>query len=256
MYESTEELLKNDSYEKHKYRLNNLFLKRNDRFWSLLYPYLNLSGPKTLPFETNFCIGSGQSTFKDGKPDKQPWFNLGKQNFQPSTPSQTEFFTHNYDDAFEGGNSLHIQTKELIRLFTCGFTCDHDVIFTYTYKRFSLDNDLKVKFNIIDSSSDKLYTVECNAWEDNNDAIKISPLNSNELKIVAEYLSRNYNARIPDATVEEWTTKSFLLKFKKNQKCVITDIGVGKKKTGKILLGKISLFPAKHLGIDYKAFIE
>jgi len=135
-----------------KDRFNSIFLERNDRFWSSMYPYFYLFGPKTLPFITNFCIGSGKKFFRMGREVKKNWFNLKQQAIQPSTPTQEGFLTHFYDDAFDGGSSLMLHAAdELIRVFVCELSCDDDVILSYTFKRHSQrHDDVHVALNVVD----------------------------------------------------------------------------------------------------------
>ncbi|KAJ8890082.1 hypothetical protein PR048_009589 [Dryococelus australis] len=57
-------------------------------FWQKLWPFLYLHGPCKLPFCTSFCQGFGSKLYHCGAVvSDSPWYNLGKQQFQPNVTS-------------------------------------------------------------------------------------------------------------------------------------------------------------------------
>lgn len=195
-------------------------------------------GPKTLPFTTNFCIGSGKKFYRMGKESRRDgWFNLKNQGFQPSTPSSIGHFTHYYEDAFNGGSCLSIETNELIKIFTSEFSTEHGIIFSYTFKKEHARNDLQVYLNIANVSSNREHQIICG-----NENDEIVPLNYESVRDVNIYLATSGHIAIP-SIINDWETRFYLLKF--NRHAIITDIGVRKIHAGRILLGQMSFYSAK-----------
>ncbi|TMW43121.1 hypothetical protein DOY81_011801 [Sarcophaga bullata] len=116
---------------------NEAFLLRNEKFWWLLWEHLATHPYNTMPFYTDFCMGSGKKTYFHGLPkastkisdatkveeegDKENssegFFNLSRQSLQPSVPLHN-LATRCYDDAFNGGSCLRInQYDHSFRLF-------------------------------------------------------------------------------------------------------------------------------------------
>jgi mannosyl-glycoprotein endo-beta-N-acetylglucosaminidase len=210
-----------------------------------MYEYFYMFGPKTLPFTTNFCIGSGRSFFRMGKPVKKSWFNLKLQGIQPSTPSREGFFTHFYDDAFDGGSCLSLDTTELIRLFVCELDCNDDIIFSYTFKRNSDRNDIQLSMNLLElnSSVDIQLVFE---GSNGTNPFAISCLDENDVRNVSNFLASKRQTVIP-SQINGWETRYYLMKFEKSKKVRITDIGFKKMKRGNVLLGFMSFYSAKDL---------
>lgn len=225
-------------------RFNQKSLERNDRFWSSLFPYLYMFGPKSLPFVSSFSIGSGKRFYRMGREVKTNWFNLKLQDPLPSTPSREGFYTHNYDDAFNNGNSLSLDTTELIRLFVCELCCDDDIIFSYTFKRQNERNDLQVNLVVSDMYTNADREIIC---QRSNGSLCLS---ESDVLQVASHFFTNQLPFTP-AKINGWETRYFLLKFRPSTKAIITDIGVKKARMSKILLGQIAFYPAKNLGKDF-----
>jgi mannosyl-glycoprotein endo-beta-N-acetylglucosaminidase len=226
-------------------RFNVKFLERNDRFWSSMYEFFYMFGPKTLPFVTNFCIGSGKKMYRMGREVKRNWFNLKLQGVQPSTPSREGFFSHHYDDAFDGGSSLSMDTTELIRLFVCELSCDDDVIFSYTFKRQSESNDVQVNLNVLDLRRSTDAQLVCDGDNGTNPFV-VSCLSEDDVRRLAVYFADNRLSFVP-SVINGWETRYYLLKFDKSVKALITDIGLKKSRHGKVLLGQMSFYSAKNL---------
>ncbi|CRK96295.1 CLUMA_CG009715, isoform A [Clunio marinus] len=242
-----------DSYRD---RFNERFLERNDRFWKSMYEFFYIFGPKTLPFVTNFCIGSGKRFYRMGREVKKNWFNLKHQGFQPSTPSLEGVFTHYYDDAFDGGSSLSLDTTDLIRMFVCEFPCDDDVIFAYTFKRSSGMNDVHVNLNISDIERNVDIQLVCGGKNSTNPFV-MSCVSEEDVRTIAIFLANSRQVFIP-SLINGWETRYFLLTFNSSTKALITDIGIKKLKRGRILIGHLAFYSAKnfnrndfgHTGLD------
>lgn len=117
---------------------NQLFIYRNNRFWSLLWRHLYTCGPTQLPFYTAFCLGSGKRKFRDGRETHSTtWFSLMEHQIQPLMPSPTTY-QHYFEDAFHGGSCLKLNGNvKNVRLFVSDFDCDNDIIVSYAFKRTS-----------------------------------------------------------------------------------------------------------------------
>uniref|UniRef100_A0A182IUL9 Cytosolic endo-beta-N-acetylglucosaminidase TIM barrel domain-containing protein n=1 Tax=Anopheles atroparvus TaxID=41427 RepID=A0A182IUL9_ANOAO len=124
------------------------FLQTNDRFWNLLWRHLHVRGPNQLPFHSAFCLGSGKFYNRFGRTQSdQCWFNLARQNFQPTIPyappleyarrtDALSHWTHHFDDALDGGSCLKLRNVEHDkRLFACDFPCGSDLIVCYAFRR-------------------------------------------------------------------------------------------------------------------------
>lgn len=117
---------------------NQHFISRNNKFWDLLWKHFYSRGPKTLPFYTSFCLGSGKRKFRDGlETNSLTWFNLMEHEIQPLLPGPNTY-EHFFDDSFRGGSCLKFNSNVTnVRLFTTDFNCDNDIIVSYAFKRTS-----------------------------------------------------------------------------------------------------------------------
>lgn len=181
-----------------------------------------------------------------GKESREGWFNLKYQGFQPSTPSSAGHFTHHYEDAFNGGSCLSIETNELIKIFTSEFSTDEGIIFSYTFKCEHQRNDLQVALNITNSTNHRELQIVCGNAEEES-STKVVPLSYHAVRDVNIHLASSGHLAIPTA-INGWNTRFYLLKFQNDS--LITDIGVKKIHTGRVLLGQMSFYSAKHLNID------
>nr|CAD7455738.1 unnamed protein product [Timema tahoe] len=72
----------------HEYLGKENFVTHEHVFWQKLWPYLQIHGPTLLPFETSFCQGFGEKMYNKGMiVSERPWYNLSKQQYQPSIAS-------------------------------------------------------------------------------------------------------------------------------------------------------------------------
>lgn len=237
------------SSDEYRDRFNQKFLERNDRFWSSMYEYFYMFGPKSLPFVTNFCIGSGKRDYRMGREVKKNWFNLKLQGIQPSTPSREGFFSHYFDDAFDGGSSLSLDTTELIRIFVSEFSCVDDIIFSYTFKRQSEANDVQMNLNIFNTERNVDGQLVCDGSNGTNQFV-VSCLVEDDVREIASFLASNRKTFVP-SKINGWETRYYLLKFDRSAKMIITDIGFKKMTHGKVLLGQIACYSAKHLKNEF-----
>ncbi|XP_057366566.1 uncharacterized protein LOC130687416 isoform X2 [Daphnia carinata] len=119
------------------------FKELSFKFWSLLFPYMNLHGTNSLPIRTSFCPGYGQGKYDGGQlVDSKPWHNMSRQQLQPCLAAVRGLFEIKGDifdvfrcgskstfgkqevcnaDAFNGGGCLNIQspTDAVFPLFFC-----------------------------------------------------------------------------------------------------------------------------------------
>ena len=214
-----------------------------------MYDYFYMFGPKNLPFVTNFCIGSGKEFFRMGRVVKKNWFNLKFQGVQPSTPSREGFYTHHYEDAFDGGSSLSIEHVDLIRLFVCELPCDDDVIFSYTFKRLTDANDVQMNLTVLDLKRSVDVQLVCDGPLGTN-PFSIACLDEDDVRNIAIHLANNRQTFVA-SNINGWETRYYLLKFDKSRRAVITDIGIKKMRRGKILLGQVAFYTANDMENDF-----
>uniref|UniRef100_A0A1B6DUG4 Cytosolic endo-beta-N-acetylglucosaminidase n=1 Tax=Clastoptera arizonana TaxID=38151 RepID=A0A1B6DUG4_9HEMI len=113
------------------------FLNREYVFWRKLWQNLYVYGHSTLPFRTTFCQGFGDYRFKEGNVCAEvPWFNLSKQNIQPSCVScihntKTRSLSNDpmcislcTDKAYEGGSCIKLSSCNLGASFYRLLACD------------------------------------------------------------------------------------------------------------------------------------
>lgn len=128
------------------------FIANQDKFWSLLHPYLPTHGVSSLPFVTNFGRGYGEFGFKCGNEVmKKAWCNLSGQQIVP-THGQEQFSTiegavgkkttmqYVISDAFNGGGCVEFHggldagQVTRCRLFATGICGSHPLLVSYTIK--------------------------------------------------------------------------------------------------------------------------
>ncbi|KAH8408900.1 hypothetical protein KR009_003618, partial [Drosophila setifemur] len=111
-------------------RVNSAFLARNEAWWSRIWPTLATHPYMSLPFFTDFCVGSGRSSFARGfrVNDGRSFFNLARQSLQPSVPVDRNA-VHNFEAAYSGGCSLSVVNYErAFRLFVTDFRLNRGVL--------------------------------------------------------------------------------------------------------------------------------
>ncbi|XP_041473425.1 cytosolic endo-beta-N-acetylglucosaminidase-like [Lytechinus variegatus] len=127
------------------------FIANQDKFWSLLDPYLYTHGVSSLPFVTNFCRGYGEFGFKCGNEVmKKAWCNLSSQQIVPTygteqfcnTEGASKKTSMQYlvSDGFNGGGCIEIHgglaANQITRckLFATGISGSHPLLVSYTVK--------------------------------------------------------------------------------------------------------------------------
>lgn len=145
--------------------LNTRFLARDREFWGSLWPSMAIYGPDQLPFYTSFCIGSGEFSNRLGmRVKRKSWFDLRKQELQPTNPSIERCF----DDSFDGGSCLSFGKPSFgktDRLFICDFGAFKDVLVSVAFKRNYRTIDLNLVLKLKPSPSQRelpLFLVDKN----------------------------------------------------------------------------------------------
>lgn len=213
-----------------------------------MYDYFYLFGPKTLPFVSSFCIGSGKRFYRMGREVKRDWFNLKLQSIATTTPAREGFFSFHYDDAFDAGSSLSLDTTELIRIFVCELPCHYDIIFSYTFKRQSDINNVQVNLNLYDVRRQVDGQLVCDGSSGTN-PFAIACLAEDDVRTIAVFLANSRQTFVP-SLINGWETRYYLLKFNPSAKVLITDVGVRKMRRGKVLLGQVAFYSAKDLNLQ------
>ncbi|XP_017872406.1 PREDICTED: cytosolic endo-beta-N-acetylglucosaminidase [Drosophila arizonae] len=117
--------------------VNAAFLLRNEYWWARLWPSLATHPYRRLPFYTNFCVGSGRSSFECGARQRtgRPFFNLARQALQPSVPLGGNA-ERSFDTAYAGGCALRIVNYvRAFRLFLTEFQLPQGILLLgYAYK--------------------------------------------------------------------------------------------------------------------------
>ncbi|XP_046438826.1 cytosolic endo-beta-N-acetylglucosaminidase 1-like isoform X2 [Daphnia pulex] len=129
------------------------------KFWSLLFPYLNVHGPTSLPIRTSFCPGYGKSKYFGGQlVEDKPWHNISKQQLQPCLAAVRGLFDFETErlgifkcgseisifgkqnlcltDAFNGGGCLNIESPcaAIFPLFFCNIPVKKLVTIAIVFK--------------------------------------------------------------------------------------------------------------------------
>ncbi|XP_016980049.1 cytosolic endo-beta-N-acetylglucosaminidase isoform X2 [Drosophila rhopaloa] len=119
-------------------QVNSAFLARNESWWARIWPTLATHPYSSLPFFTDFCVGSGRASYERGlrtPGEDHPFFNLSRQSLQPSVPLDRNA-VHHFDEAFAGGCSLLVTNYErAFRLFVTDFELTRGVLLLgYAFK--------------------------------------------------------------------------------------------------------------------------
>ncbi|XP_043658707.1 cytosolic endo-beta-N-acetylglucosaminidase [Drosophila teissieri] len=119
-------------------QVNASFLARNEAWWARIWPTLATHPYRSLPFFTDFCVGSGRLEFERGARiagEESPFFNLSRQSLQPSVPLDRNA-VHHFDEAYSGGCSLLVTNYErAFRLFVTDFELALGVLLlSYVFK--------------------------------------------------------------------------------------------------------------------------
>lgn len=134
-------------------QVNAAFLARNEAWWARLWPTLATHPYTSLPFFTDFCVGSGRRSYELGASvggSERPFFNLSRQSLQPSVPLDKNA-VHDFETAFSGSCSLLLTNYDrAFRLFVTDFELPRGVLLLgYAYKLEGATEDETVKFNVL-----------------------------------------------------------------------------------------------------------
>lgn len=239
--------------------INRKFLKRNNIFWGSLWKYLYSRGPKTLPFYTSFCLGSGKKQFRDGLHiSNENWFNVMDQEYQPSVPSLFDYY---FEDAYRGGSCIKFNnTVNNLRLFVSEFPCTNDVIVSFVFKRTDPLIQMKIILNLENEFSNKNILIYCKSdpLEHENVEAKsferyLNPLNKRQMRYALIGLSNRQEKTFPSiAPINGWEARYYYLNFDQTATFgKIVDIGISVdkdewKKNDSVLFGALHI----HEGIN------
>ncbi|XP_049632104.1 cytosolic endo-beta-N-acetylglucosaminidase isoform X1 [Suncus etruscus] len=125
------------------------FFQNQDRFWSLLEPYLPTHSICSLPFVTSFCLGLGPRRVCYGEEEAPgPWYHLSAQELQPlfgeHRPGGGLGWVKTHcclADAWHGGTSLLVRGRippeegsVAVRLFTLHMPAPPSLLLSLVYK--------------------------------------------------------------------------------------------------------------------------
>jgi len=141
------------------------FQARNEAWWARIWPTLATHPYSSLPFFTDFCVGSGRASYERGfriAGEDMPFLNLSRQSLQPSVPLDKNA-VHHFDEAFSGGCSLLVTNYErAFRLFVTDFELTRGVLLLgYAYKingdDVATNFDLLVRVTALNRNDAELY---------------------------------------------------------------------------------------------------
>ncbi|KPU75473.1 uncharacterized protein Dana_GF22338, isoform B [Drosophila ananassae] len=149
-------------------QVNDAFLARNEAWWARIWPTLATHSYRSLPFYTDFCVGSGKATFERGvqAARNSAFFNLNRQSLQPSVPLDRNA-VHNFATAYSGGSCLTVINYErAFRLFVTDFELLRGVLLlAYAFKNQGGEADLDVVARVTpwqaNSQDDQFLDVFC-----------------------------------------------------------------------------------------------
>lgn len=177
---------------------NSRFLARDRLFWTSFWHHLNVYGPNQLPFFTSFCLGSGLFFNRLGmRVQRRPWFNLSKQEYQPSNCS----FDRDFDESFDGGSCLNldIQTTDIQNLFVCELNGFDTLLIGFAMKRNHPSVDIELVLNYDSKTGNTVHLI--GASEDNKSSrlnqkrIKFADINI--IKHIHEYVQSKRDRHLP-----------------------------------------------------------
>lgn len=253
--------------------VNERFLERNTRFWSLLWRYFFTSGPNSLPFYTSFCLGSGKRQFRSGlRISSKSWFNLTEQQYQPSVPSS---FEYQYDEAYHGGSCIKFsRTVRNARLFATDFECINNLVVSFVFKRSDPQIEIQLVLNVQNQNGDENLLVYCQSdgrdhlnsnrpmtagTTTTNKRFVLRPLSGQLLKYTVIGLSNRNEKIFPSSNrpINGWETRYYYLNFDEMAKYGhLIDIGITIDKNrwlrnDSVLLGALHI----HFGIEEERYI-
>ncbi|XP_020808606.1 cytosolic endo-beta-N-acetylglucosaminidase isoform X2 [Drosophila serrata] len=213
---------------------NAAFLARNEAWWSRIWPALATHPYRSLPFFTDFCVGSGLRNYDCGtrtSDSGRSFFNLSRQSLQPSIPLDKNA-VHDFETAFSGSCSLLVTNYDrAFRLFVTDFVLTRGVLLLgYAFKFGGIGSEYHF-FEVVarvtplrrnDRLKEELYLV-CSEYNGST----LSPHRCFLSPVVDPLPPGIVHAKLPQQTRmqgEGWHVRYFLAKF--DGPVRVEDIGV------------------------------
>uniref|UniRef100_A0A336MKC7 CSON002973 protein n=1 Tax=Culicoides sonorensis TaxID=179676 RepID=A0A336MKC7_CULSO len=237
--------------------LNMRFLARDRNLWSSLYSMLEIYGPNQLPFYSSFCIGSGEFFNRWGmRVKRKPWFDLRKQEIQPSNVTLERYF----EDSFDGGSCLVFYQKsfnKIERLFITDFGYFKDLLVSYSFKRnYKLINvSLVLKLKASPTDKEQFHYLVEKDQTTEEEGIVNRAVDDEEVKTVIDKLRERGERHLPFVnSINGWEVRHHLIQCHRGHK--LTDIGIRIQNEmqaiefdSQLLLGSISVHDTSDLAL-------
>ncbi|CAD7091189.1 unnamed protein product [Hermetia illucens] len=209
-------------------KLNYLFMKRNDKFWSLLWEHMPTIAYKKLPFYTDFCVGSGKFSFFMTIKDDRKFFDLSKQSLQPSVPLYGRARYH-FEDAVDGGSCLQIlQSRKGFRLFATEFQVEKTLVLGFASKGKTAPPQLDCLLEIEGIDSTGICEIVCGnypAYKAKKGVIFMPRIRSNNTYKITKFLNElDQSVQLPYTLLNGWIVQYFIVSF--DQPVMVRDIGI------------------------------
>uniref|UniRef100_A0A336KKF9 CSON012214 protein n=1 Tax=Culicoides sonorensis TaxID=179676 RepID=A0A336KKF9_CULSO len=237
--------------------LNMRFLARDRNLWSSLYSMLEIYGPNQLPFYSSFCIGSGEFFNRWGmRVKRKPWFDLRKQEIQPSNVTLERYF----EDSFDGGSCLVFYQKsfnKIERLFITDFGYFKDLLVSYSFKRnYKLINvSLVLKLKASPTDKEQFHYLVDKEQTTEEEGNVNRAVDDEEVKTVIDKLRERGERHLPFVnSINGWEVRHHLIQCHRGHK--LTDIGIRIQNEmqaiefdSQVLLGAISVHDTSDLAL-------
>lgn len=207
---------------------NKAFLDRNEFFWKSLWKEMPTFPYEKLPFTTFFCVGSGESFFKNGRKVGDQFFTMAAQCLQPSVPIHGNADRY-FDEGVNGGSCLRIvKEATLFRLFLTNFQIERSLLVCYAFKKSELLDTFDVTFRLEDKNNPtKNCYVFLGNYEKTHVFLKgrcyLSPLNANFVQVLARQMNELNIMEISPNLSNGWESRYYLSFFEKP--VTLTDVG-------------------------------
>ncbi|XP_037921335.1 cytosolic endo-beta-N-acetylglucosaminidase-like [Hermetia illucens] len=240
-------------------RVNEEFLRTNDKFYSLIWPFLSTKSYTEMPFYSNFCLGSGLYQFGYGNRVGGRFFNLSKQALQPSVPL-FGLCERNFEEGLNGGSSLSIKkANEIIPLFCTEFKVSKSFIFAFASKVLDETAELECVLQFFpEGYNSTTFQIVCGRRKFGGEGsqLLLPAIEREQSYKVAQYMAQSFTQiKIPFTLGNGWNVQYFIANF--NKAAVVTDIGVVLRsaKETDAYLGAVH-FHAADVGVDDFAMIR
>lgn len=207
---------------------NQVFLDRNEFFWKSLWKDMPTFPYEILPFITFFCVGSGESFFKNGLKVSDQFFTMASQCLQPSVPihgSADRFF----EEGVNGGSCLRIvKEAKLFRLFLTNFQIERSLLVAYAFKKSETLDTFDVTFRLEDRiNPNKNCYIFMGNYQERHVYLKgrcyLSPLNTDFAQFLTNQMNELNILEISPNLYNGWLSRYYLTFFE--EPVTLTDIG-------------------------------